>query len=62
MFIRNLDYLSPPITFYHEGSLSHSSIVSGILSIFSFLLIIAIAVYFSLDIIQRKNPAAFYYN
>ena len=62
MFIRSFDYLSPPITFYHEGSLSHSSIVSGILSIFSFILIIAIAVYFSLDIIQRKNPAAFYYN
>jgi len=62
MFIRNLDYLSPPITLYHEGSLSHSSIVSGILSFISFLLIIAIAVYFSLDLIQRRNPTAFYYN
>ena len=62
MFIKNLDYLSPPITFYHQGSLSHSSIVSGILSIISFILIIVIAIYFSLDIIQRKNPAAFYYN
>ena len=62
MFIRNLDYLSPPITLYHEGSLSHSSIVSGILSILSFMLIIAIAVYFSLDLILRRNPAAFYYN
>ena len=62
MFIRNLDYLSPPITLYHEGSLSHSSIVSGILSFISFLLIIAIAVYFSLDLILRRNPAAFYYN
>ena len=38
MFIRNLDYISPPITLYHEGSLSHSSIVSGILSIMSFIL------------------------
>ena len=62
MFIRNLDYISPPLTLYHEGSLSHSSIVSGILSIMSFILIIAIAVYFSLDLIQRRNPAAFYYN
>ena len=62
MFIKNLDYLSPPITLYHEGSLSHSSIVSGILSILSFMLIIAIAVYFSLDLILRRNPAAFYYN
>ena len=38
MFIRNLDYLSPPITLYHEGSLSYSSIVSGILSVISFIL------------------------
>ena len=62
MFIRSLDYLSPPITFYHKDSLSHSSIVSGILSIISFILIIAIAIYFSLDIIKRQNPTAFYYN
>ena len=62
MIIRNLDYLSPPITFYHQGSLSHSSIFSGILSIISFLLIIVIAIYFSLDLIKRRNPSAFYYN
>jgi len=62
MFFKYLDYLSPPVTFYHQGSLSHSSIVSGILSIFSFLLIIAAASYFLLDIIKRRNPTAFYYN
>ena len=62
MFIKKLDYLSPPITFYYTGSLSHSSIVSGILSIFSFILIVVIAIYFSLDLIKRKNPTAFYYN
>ena len=62
MFIKNFDYLSPPITFYHQGSLSHSSFVSGILSIISFMLIIAIEIYFSLDLINRTNPAAFYYN
>jgi hypothetical protein len=62
MYIKKLDYLSPPITFYYSGSLSHSSIVSGILSIFSFILIIVISIYFSRDLIQRKNPTAFYYN
>ena len=62
MFIRNLDYLSPPITFYYQGSLSHSSITSGILSIISFILIIIMTIYFSLDLIKRRNPAAFYYN
>ena len=62
MFFKKLDYISPPITFYYTGSLSHSSIVSGILSIFSFVLIIVIAIYFSRDLIERKNPTAFYYN
>ena len=61
MFFKNLDYLSPPVTFYYQGSLSHSSIVSGILSVFTYLLIIAAACYFLLDIIKRKNPISFYY-
>ena len=62
MFIKYLDYLSPTVTFYHKGFLSHSSIVSGILSIISFLLIIILAGYFSLDLILRRNPTAFFYN
>ena len=62
MFIRNLDYLSPSITFYHKKFLSHTSIISGILSILSYIIIIGFAVYFSLDIFKRKNPKAFYYN
>jgi len=62
MYIKNFDYLSPPIAFCHQGSLSHSSIVSGILSIISFILIFVMTFYFSLDLIKRRNPAAFYYN
>ena len=62
MHFRYLDYLSPPITFYHEGYLSHSSFISIILSIISFIIIISLSVYFSLDIILRDNPAAFYFN
>ena len=62
MHFRYLDYLSPPITFYHEGYLAHSSFISIILSIISFLIIIILSVYFSLDIIMRNNPTAFYFN
>ena len=62
MMLKYLDFLSPPITFYHKGYLSHPSITSGIISIFSFLIIIIFAVYFSLDIIKRRNPTTFYYN
>ncbi len=62
MFIKYLDYLSPPITFYYHSFLSHTSIISGILSIISFILIIILAIYFSLDLIQRKDPNSFYFN
>ena len=62
MFIKKVDFLSPKITFYYKGALSHSSIFSGIISIISILLIILLALHFSLDIIKRKNPKAFYFN
>ena len=62
MILRNLDYLSPSITFYYKGFLSHSSMISGILSILSIILIIIISVYFSLDLIEKLNPKSYYYN
>ena len=62
MFIKNLDILSPPITFYYQGLLSHSSIISGIISIISMIFIISLAIYFSLDIVKRKEPNALSFN
>ena len=62
IYVRYLDFLSPTITFHYKGFLSHSSFVSAILSICSFLTIISIAAYFSLELIKRENPTAFYYN
>ena len=59
MFLKKLDYVSPPITFYHKNYLAHSSILSGILSIISFLLILMISGYFSIGIIHRKDPSVF---
>ena len=61
MFFKKFDLLSPPITFYHKGYLSHPSILSGILSIISMILILIFAVYYSLEIIERKNPKIFSY-
>ncbi len=61
-YIKYLDFLSPNITFYYKGFLSHSSIVSALLSIISFLIIIGLACYYSLDLIWRQNPTAFYFN
>ena len=62
MFIKKLDILSPPITFYYKERLSHSSIVSGILSIITFMVIIFFAFYYSSSVFMRLNPKAYYYN
>ena len=62
MFLRKLDYISPSVTFYYKGFSSHSSILSGIISVISFILITTITIYFSLDIIKHQNPTAFYFN
>ena len=62
MFIQKFDYLSPRITFYHKELISHSSIFSGFLSIIFFLIKIISGIYYSLNLIQRKDLKAFYYN
>ena len=62
MFFKHCDYLSPTITLYYKGFSSHTSIISGLISIFAIIFIINIAIYFSLDLIQRKNPKSFYFN
>jgi hypothetical protein len=62
MLIKYLDYLSPLITFYYHGSLSHKSIISGFISIISLGIIIILGIYFLLGLIQRKDPNAFYFN
>ena len=56
MFIKRLDFLSPPIAFYHQGLLFHSSFVSGILSIISIIFIFNYTLYYSMEIIKKKNP------
>jgi hypothetical protein len=62
MFLKRFDFISPPVTFYHQGYLSHTSIISGIISIISIALIFSLAIYFSLDIIKRNDPNVFSYN
>ena len=61
MFIKEIDYLSPLITFYHNKKLSHSSILSGILSFITTIIIIILAIYYSMALIFHKNPEAFYF-
>ena len=62
MFIKRLDYLSPPVTFYHQGLLSHSSILSGIISVFAIIVIIYCSIYFLLELINKKEPKTYSFN
>ena len=62
MFLKKIDFLSPNITLYHKDFLSHSSKVSGFISLISFIIIILFGVYYSLDLIRRENPKIFFYN
>ena len=59
MFLKKLDIISPKISIYHKGSLTHSSIASGIISIFAIIFIFIIVIYYSLDMIQKKNPKVY---
>ena len=62
MFISNLDFLSPEITLYHKGDSSHKSLISGIITIISSIIIFSFGFYFSLFLIKRKNPDFYYMN
>ena len=61
MFLKKFDMISPPITLYFKGSDSHASIYSGILTIVSYLILIAAAVYYILEFINRKSPKAYFF-
>ena len=62
MILKEIDFLSPPVTFYHKGSLSHSSVVSGLLSIFVFIIILTFGIFYSLDLVYLKNTTYFFFN
>ena len=51
IFLKTIDIVSPKITFYYNGSLAHSSIFSGILSLLAILLIIGFSTPFIYDLI-----------
>ena len=46
MFLKKVDFLSPDITLYHKGDISHSSWMSGIVSLIQVILLLTCGVYF----------------
>jgi len=59
--MKQLDRLSSQLTLHYRHYHSHPSIFSGILTTFSLLLCLIASIYFSLELIDHKNPTAYYY-
>ena len=56
MFLKKLDWISPPITLFFKGENTHVSIYSGILSIIAFTLVVISIFYYALEFIHRESP------
>ena len=62
MFLKKFDYLSYPLTLYFNNYSSHSSIISGIITIITYLLCFILTIYVSKDFLFKENPNAYTYN
>ena len=62
MWLKKLDWLSPPITLYYRGEGSHVSIYSGLLSIVLYTIVIVATFYYALNFINREDPKAYFFN
>jgi len=55
MILKKIDFISSEITLFYKGSLSHSSIISGIISLITCSIIICISIYHFLRLIYRER-------
>ena len=62
MVLKKFDLISPPIFLSFRGGGAHTQIVSGILTIISYLLISYFTVRYISEFITRKKPPAYYVN
>ena len=62
MFLYQVDLLTPPIGLFFRHKSSHSSIASGIFTLFAYLIITYFAVRYSLEFIKKKKPTAYFVN
>ena len=60
--LKQIDNFSPKISLFYKGFERHSSSISGIITILTYLIIIMLGIIFSIDFLFKKNPTSFYYN
>ncbi len=58
---KQLDNLSPKIVLFYKGFESHSSSISGIITILTYLIILILGMIFSIDFVFKKNPTTYFY-
>ena len=62
MWLKKVDWLSPPITLFYKGEGSHVSMYSGILSIVAYTIVVVATFYYALNFINREDPKAYFFN
>ena len=62
MYIRKLDFISPPITLYYKRKNTHSSIFGGILTIIIYLICLTFGIFYAIQFFNKSNPQVCYYN
>ena len=61
MQFSDFDVVSDNNYIFFQGKTKHSSVFGAILSILSYIVICFFAVYFSLDVVYKKNPTSYFY-
>ena len=62
MIFKKIDLISPDITLYNKGFLSHSSIISGLIYVIALIIILIFGIYYFVIFFKKKNPEAYFYN
>ena len=62
MFLKSFDIISPEITLYYKGKINHPSIISGLLTIISCLIVLSFSVNNLINCLEKKNPTAYFFN
>ena len=61
MFLKELDFISDMNSIYFKGRKNHPNRFAGLLSVLGYAVVAAFAVYFSLDVLFKKNPTSYFY-
>ena len=62
MWLRQLDMLSPPITLYYKRKNTHTSLISGVITIVDCVFILSFIILYIISYVKRESPKTYYFN